>query len=66
LATVTHAESGTLARPPKVGRHRPDLVGKTSTGAISLGDAKLGPELTEEHTQEQLEDFLTFAPDASP
>lgn len=32
-------------------------------GALFLGEAKLGPELTEPHTQEQLADFLAFSPD---
>jgi hypothetical protein len=54
---------GTLPLPPTVGRHRPDLAGRTPYGMLFLGEAKLGPELFEEHTQEQFSDFLGFAPD---
>jgi hypothetical protein len=54
---------GTLPEPHPVGRHRPDVAGRMPGGELFLGEAKLGPELTETHTQEQLSDFLGFSPD---
>lgn len=66
LGQITHADDGALPLPPTVGRHRPDLAGRTATGDLFLGEAKLGPELFEDHTQEQLADFLDYAPDGIP
>lgn len=66
LGQITHADDGALPLPLTVGRHRPDLVGRTATGDLFLGEAKLGPELFENHTQEQLADFLDYAPDGIP
>jgi len=63
---ITHAEDGTLPLPLTVGRHRPDLAGHSATGDLFLGEAKLGPELFEDHTQEQLADFLDYSPDGIP
>jgi hypothetical protein len=64
---ITHADdAGTLPLPLTVGRHRPDLAGHAATGDLFLGEAKLGPELFEDHTQEQLADFLGYAPDGIP
>lgn len=64
VGEITHAESvGTLPLPATVGRHRPDVAGRTATGELFLGEAKLGPELFDDHSQEQLADFLGFAPD---
>lgn len=66
LGQITHADEGTLPLSLTVGRHRPDLAGSTATGDLFLGEAKLGPELFEDHTQEQLADFLDYAPDGIP
>lgn len=61
---ITHAEdAGTLPEPLTVGRHRPDIAGRTPAGELFLGEAKLGPELFDTHTQEQLTDFINFMPD---
>jgi hypothetical protein len=61
---VTHADGGgTLPRPHPVGRHRPDVLGQMPGGDLFLAEAKLGPELHDAHTQEQLADFLGFSPD---
>lgn len=61
---ITHADGvGTLPEPPRVGRHRPDLVGRDVAGHDFLGEAKLGPDLYDTHSQEQLADFSTYAPD---
>jgi hypothetical protein len=57
---VTHAESGTLPQPPRVERHRPDVAGRGLGGGVFIGEAKTGPDLFHEHTQEQLEDFSTY------
>jgi len=59
---VSHADGvGTMSRPPRVGRHRPDLLAESSAGGRVIGEVKLGPELFGAHTQEQLRDFLDFA-----
>jgi hypothetical protein len=63
---ITHADDGALPLPMTVGRHRPDLAGRSATGDLFLGEAKLGPELFEDHTQEQLADFIGYAPDGIP
>jgi len=66
LGQITHADDGALPLPLTVGRHRPDLAGRTASGDLFLGEAKLGPELFEDHTQEQLADFLGYEPDGIP
>lgn len=61
---ITHAaNSSTLPAPPRVGRHRPEFAGRTLTGGLFLGEAKIGPELFDDYTQEQFADFLAFQPD---
>jgi hypothetical protein len=45
--------------PPKVGRHEPDLYLLTDDGLLVLGEAKVGPNLSEERAHEQIEDFCT-------
>ena len=52
---------GTLPEPRRVGRHQPDAVARSTAGEPHLGEAKLGPELGDAHTQEQLADFLDWA-----
>jgi hypothetical protein len=63
LGQITHVDDGVLPLPLTVGRHRPDLAGRTASGDLFLGEAKLGPELFEDHAQEQLADFLGYEPD---
>lgn len=64
---VTHADdAGTLPVPRAVGRHRPDLAGRSPAGELFLGEAKVGPELFDDHSQEQLADFIGFAADGDP
>jgi hypothetical protein len=45
-----------LPDPEKVGRHEPDLRA-TSYGQTIIGEAKVGPDLDEPTSQEQLADF---------
>lgn len=60
VAAVTHAAGrNEYPDPPKVGRHEPDLYLLTDDGLLVLGEAKVGPDLTEERAQEQIEDFCT-------
>jgi len=61
---VTNAVGArSLPEPPLVGRYRPDVSGRDADGQGFIGVAKLGPELLDIRTQEQLRDFSTFAPD---
>lgn len=60
IAAVTHAAGrNEFADPPKVGRHEPDLYLLTDDGLLVLGEAKIAPNLDDEHTQEQIYDFCT-------
>lgn len=64
VGAITHADDGgPLPQPPKIGRHRPDVAGRGAYGGLFIGEAKVGPELFEDHTQEQLADFLAYSPD---
>jgi hypothetical protein len=45
-----------LPDPYRVGHHAPDVIGWRRGGRY-VGEAKRGPELFNEHTQEQLRDF---------
>lgn len=59
---VTHGDNvGTLQRPPKIGRHRPDVIAVDEFGGTVIGEAKTGPDLTSDHSKEQIEDFLLVA-----
>lgn len=51
---------GTLPEPPKIGRHEPDVIA-SANGRLVIGEAKLGPDLTDQTTREQLEDFCSHA-----
>lgn len=56
-AAITHAAGQPgYPRPRRVGRHIPDARGYTLTRDVRV-EAKLGPELFNRHTQEQLRDF---------
>jgi hypothetical protein len=58
VAAVTHAAGRSeFPDPPKVGRHEPDLYLLTDDGLLVLGEAKTGPDLSEERTHEQIEDY---------
>jgi hypothetical protein len=58
VAAVTHAAGRPeYPDPPKVGRHEPDLYLLTDDGLLVLGEAKIGPDLTEERAQQQIADF---------
>lgn len=58
VAAVTHAAGRSdFADPPKVGRHEPDLYLLTGDGLLVIGEAKIGPDLTEDRAHEQIEDF---------
>jgi hypothetical protein len=60
---ITHAAGVVfLPDPYRVGRHAPDVIG-WRRGWRYVGEAKRGPELFDEHTQEQLRDFSrSFTP----
>ena len=63
--TITHGgTTGTRPDPPRVGRHRPDVVSRTFAGEPLIGLAKLGPDLFDTYTQEQLADFSSYTPDS--
>jgi hypothetical protein len=58
VAAITHAAGrNEYPDPPKVGRHEPDLYLLTEDGLLVLGEAKTGPDLDDERTQEQIQDF---------
>jgi len=59
---VTHGDNvGTLPLPPKIGRHRPDVIAVHELRGTVIGEAKTGPDLTSDHSKEQIEDFLLVA-----
>jgi hypothetical protein len=44
--------------PPRVGRHRPDVIGiNPSTRSLCIGEAKTSDDLRSKRTQEQLLDY---------
>lgn len=45
--------------PPRIGRHEPDLYLVSPSGRTIIGEAKNGPDLSDEVSQEQLADFST-------
>src|SRR5882757_9906522 len=47
-----------LRMPPKIKRHRPDLIGISNDGEISIGEAKTAEDFTA-HTSEQILDFFS-------
>jgi hypothetical protein len=56
---VTRAAGvGTLPDPEKIGRHEPDVLAEAD-GQLIIGEAKVGPDLHEDTSQEQLTDFST-------
>lgn len=58
VAAVSHvAGRSEYPDPPKVGRHEPDLYLLTDDGLLVLGEAKIGPDLSEERAQQQIADF---------
>ena len=58
LASVTHvAGRREYPDPPAVGRHEPDVYVLTDEGLLVLGEAKIGPDLDDQHAREQIEDF---------
>lgn len=55
--SVTSAAGGlALPDPRKIGRHEPDALAKQN-GVTCIGEAKVGTDLYDEHSQEQLRDF---------
>ena len=54
---VTHASGGlALPDPIAVGRHEPDAIGSFG-GVTWYGEAKVGPDLDDQTSQEQFHDF---------
>lgn len=57
-ADVSHAVStGTLSDPPTIGRHEPDVLAVGLSDTPIIGEAKTGPDLFEERSLEQFQDF---------
>jgi hypothetical protein len=56
--------SGTIGRkyalPPKIIRHRPDVVGISNEGFICIGEAKTKDDILNNRTKEELFDFSNF------
>lgn len=53
-------DGGKLNIPPRIKRHRPDIVGfKFETKEICVGDAKTGEDLFSKRTKEQLFDYFS-------
>lgn len=46
-----------LLKPPKFGKHAPDLVAKDQYGTIQLGEAKVGDNISSTDSIEQFRDF---------
>jgi len=49
--------------PPRIGRHEPDLYLASPDGRSLIGEAKTGPDLSEDVSREQLADFSTHRDD---
>jgi hypothetical protein len=49
--------------PPRIGRHEPDLYLVSPDGRSIIGEAKTGPDLSEDVSREQLADFSTYRDD---
>lgn len=55
--TIENADSGSYQSPPKIGRHEPDIIAKTATGLIIIGEAKTREDLNVVISKEQFVDF---------
>lgn len=44
-------------RPPSVLRHRPDIIGRNTTGNFAIGEAKTKNDLNGNRIKEQINDF---------
>ncbi len=66
-AVVTHvARQPEFPDPGPIGRHEPDLLGRTPGGGLVVGEAKTGADLEDDQTREQLRDYsMTVGPDGS-
>jgi hypothetical protein len=49
--------------PPRVVRHRPDVVGANLDGSYCIGEAKTKDDIRTARSREQLEDYATFLAD---
>jgi hypothetical protein len=49
--------------PPRIGRYKPDLYLVSPDGRSIIGEAKTGPDLSEDVSREQLADFSTHRDD---
>lgn len=54
---IERADSENYSRAPKIGRHEPDIVAKTTNGLIMIGEAKTKDDLNSETSKEQFIDF---------
>lgn len=50
--------------PPRVVRHRPDVVGAKLDGGYCIGEAKTNDDIHTPRSHEQLEDYATFLRDS--
>jgi hypothetical protein len=46
--------------PPRIARHRPDVVGAKLDGSYCIGEAKTKEDLRAPRSREQLEDYAAF------
>ena len=46
--------------PPKIVRHRPDIIGIDAKGCICIGEAKTKDDIINERTKEEFFDFSKF------
>lgn len=46
--------------PPKIERHRPDVVGVNKEGVFCIGEAKTETDLKNKRTYEQIKDFTSL------
>ena len=52
--------------PPKVLRHRPDILGLTDSGQICIGEAKTESDINSLRTKEQISDFTRLELNGMP
>jgi len=48
-----------LSIPPRILRHRPDLIGIRENGQICIGEAKTTSDIANKRTYEQLQDYTS-------
>jgi len=46
--------------PPRIIRHKPDVIGEKENGAFCIGEAKTENDISSERTKSQICDFVTM------